>query len=551
VSDETNFEQENKDTEDIENTESIDSKETTKNTEIAEEPVEDETAEISAEADATDLFVTAESEEQSMQVFGVDEVSGEPKKVAKPEKKRRKDIKISLGASVVSIIAAVLATVILTSCILSDIYKAREAKIYNEVESADGTSNKNDGAQEDNKDDNSSSSFSDISEKTVIDLLLDQYFYGDIDKDKLTAESLRAYLAATGDIYAAYYTQEELDAANQEGAGKMQGIGVNIINSTVEIGGFKYAVLKITNVMKDSPAQEQGLRAGDLIYSVGTEDKKTLVNELGYDEALNQLKGVSGTVAKFSILRLMSGKYEEKYFSVTRREVTTDSVYSRVYSGDSKIGIVRILDFELNTPTQFENAIEDLKKQGCEKFVIDVRYNPGGYLISIAAVLSYFLEEGDVYIRTEDKSGNVTENKIGVVEHYKGDYAPCNISQEDIGKYKDLDMVVLCNEYTASAAELFTATFRDYSLGKIVGTTTFGKGKMQTTYPLQSFGLEGAVKFTTHMYYSAKSEGYDGIGIKPDDGCEIQLSEEAMQYNIYDLPDNKDNQLLKAIEQFK
>ena len=525
MSEETNFEQENQDTEDIQNAENA---EATDNAEPAE---------------AFDL-----ADEQFENDSPTDEYFDEFDANLEPEAKQQKSIKISLGASLVSIVAAVLATFMLTYFILSDIYKAREAQIYNEIDSSAVSDNKND---ETSSGDGSNSSIYDISEKAIIDILLDQYFYGEVDKDKLTEESLRAYIAATGDIYASYYTQEELDAATQEGAGKMQGVGVNIINSKITLGGFEYAVLKVTNVMKDSPAQENGLRAGDLIYSVGTKDKKTLVNELGYTETLRQLKGDSGTVAEFSILRLVGDQYEEKYFSITRREVTTESVYSRVYSADPKIGIVRILEFELNTPAQFERAIEDLKKQGCEKFVIDVRYNPGGYLVSIAAVLSYFLEEGDVYIRTEDKAGNITEKKVGVVERYDGDFEPCNVSKEDIGKYKDLNMVVLCNEYTASAAELFTATFRDYNLGKIVGVTTFGKGKMQTTYPLASFGFEGAVKFTTHMYYSAKSKGYDGIGIKPDEGCEIQLSNEAMQYNIYDLPDDKDNQLQKAIEQFK
>lgn len=487
-------------------------------------------------SEATEAVEPVEAVEEQLQDNCEDAIAP-PTDDESAEQPAKKKIKISLSTYIVSVVAFVLATLMITYSICGSIYKRNLAQIYNELGSS--------------ATDKNPTTSTDVSEKNVIDFLLEQYFYGEIDKDALTEESLKAYLAATGDIYAAYYTQEEIDAANQEGAGKMQGIGVNIINSTVEISGVKYAVLKITNVMKDSPAQEQGLKAGDLVFSVVEGEKKTLVNELGYDEALKRLKGVSGTVASFSILRKSGDGYEEKYFAVTRREVITESVYYRTFAGDSKIGIIRILDFELNTPTQFQDAVEALKKQGCERYVIDVRYNPGGYLISIAAVLSYFLNEGDVYIRTEDKAGNITSKTVGVIDEYEGDYAPCNVSKSDIGKYKDLNMVVLCNEYTASAAELFTATFRDYALGKIVGTTTFGKGKMQTTYSLAAFGLNGAVKFTTHMYYSAKSEGYDGIGIKPDAGCDIPLSEEAKQYNIYDLPDNLDNQLLEAIKHFK
>ena len=444
---------------------------------------------------------------------------------------KKKPIRISLKAFILSSAALMLAAVMLTYSICSAVLQKKYAEMILSDTGISGSVSGN------------------LTDKDYIDLLLSTYFYGDIDQDKMTADSLRAYLASTGDIYAAYYTQEELEDMTDEGAGRTCGIGVNVINSTVTVNGRTAAVLKIINVTKNSPAYENGLRAGDLIAYVGIGENRQLVDELGYDETLRLLKGQEGTNAEFTILRKNGDTYEEKEFIVTRREVITDSVYSNVYSGDSKIGIVKITGFEYTTPKQFEAAIEELKSAGCDKFVIDLRFNPGGYLDSICAVLSYFLDKGDVYIRTEDKNKNVTSKKIGVISGYTGDRATCNVAKEDIGKYKDLNMVVLCNEYTASAAELFTATFKDYELAKVVGTTTYGKGKMQTTYSLEAFGLEGAVKFTTHMYYSAKSEGYDGIGIKPD--VEVALSKEAEEYNIYDLPHNKDNQLLEAIKHFK
>ncbi len=450
--------------------------------------------------------------------------------------KQKKKIKISLKTYIISTVAIILATLMTTYAACSGVYKKKYGHAFagdqNGVQSGDVTENGN------------------YSEIDVIDLLMGTYFYGDVEKGKMTAESLKAYVAATGDIYAAYYTQEELDAMTAEDAGKMQGIGVTVINSTVTIDGVTMAVMKITNVSKNSPAQEAGVKVGDMIAYVGKDNPES-VTKLGYDEALRRLRGLSGTVAEFTVLRKNGESYESVFITATRREVTTVSVFGRVSTLDPKIGIVNISSFDYTTPTQFKESIEELKTAGCDKFVLDVRGNPGGALISVAAVLSYFLDEGDVYIRTEDKNGNVTSNVVGVVSNYTGDYAGCNVAKEEIGMYKDLNMAVICNEYTASAGELFTASFRDYGLGKIVGTTTFGKGKMQTTYMLARFGLEGAVKFTTHMYYSAKSEGYDGIGIKPDAGCEVELSEEAKTYNIYDLPDEKDNQLLEAIKHFK
>lgn len=453
------------------------------------------------------------------------------------QEKPRREIKVSLKTFVLSAVAIILATLMLTYSVCSAIFQKQYAEAYL------GSVNASTGSAGDNTNGNGAG----VSAVDIIDLLLGSYFYGEIDKDKMTEESLKAYLASTGDIYAAYYTQEELDANNAEGAGRMYGVGINIINSTVKIDGRDYAVLKVINVMKDSPAQEIGLRAGDLIAYTGIGDAKETVDSLGYDEALRRLKGEEGTVAEFTILRKNGDEYEEIELTATRREVVTESVYADVSTLDPKIGIIKITGFELKTPTQFEDAVEELKEKGCDKFVIDLRYNPGGYLISIAAVLSYFLDEGDAYIHTEDKSGKVVTKTIGVVSDLEGDYATCNVEKSDIGKYKDLNMVVLCNEYTASAAELFTATFKDYGLAQVVGTTTYGKGKMQTTYSLQAFGLEGAVKFTTNMYYSGKDterKGYDGVGIKPD--VEEPLTEEAAEYNIYDLPNEKDNQLIVA-----
>lgn len=491
-----------------------------KNTEITEQEVE-KTEEIAVQAaESGDETFTQEIE----------------------HKREKREIRISLKTFVLSAVAIILATLMLTYAVCSAIFQKQYAEAYlGSINASTGSPNTN-----------GSTVGEGLSKKEIIDLIIESYFYGEIDKDKMTAESLKAYLASTGDIYAAYYTEEEFSSDTEEGAGRMFGVGINIINSTVKIDGRDYAVLKVINVMKDSPAQEIGLRAGDLIAYAGIGEHRESVDFLGYDEALNKLKGEEGTEATFTVLRKSGDGYEEIEFTATRREVITESVYSRVSTLDPKVGVIKITGFDLTTPVQFCEAVEELKGAGCNKFVMDLRYNPGGYLISIAAVLSYFLDEGDPYIQTEDKRGNVATQYIGEVTKYTGDYATCNVAKSDIGKYKDLNMVVLCNESTASAAELFTATFKDYGIAKVVGDTTYGKGKMQTTYWLKEFGFDGAVKITTHMYYSGgdtERKGYDGVGIEPD--VKVALSEEAAEYNIYDLPDDKDDQLVEAIKHFK
>jgi carboxyl-terminal processing protease len=170
--------------------------------------------------------------------------------------------------------------------------------------------------------------------------------------------------------------------------------------------------------------------------------------------------------------------------------------------------------------------------------VFDVRNNPGGALDSIVVVLSYFLNKGDLVLSTEYSGGY--ENRIHV-----GDDG-FNLPKDEIGMYKDLKCIVITNENTASAAELFTATLRDYGIAEVVGVNSYGKGCMQTLFPLDSYGIEGGLKLTVAMYYSKSKTVYHGTGIVPDHT--VDLSDEAKNINFFLLPEEKDDQLLTAIE---
>jgi carboxyl-terminal processing protease len=135
------------------------------------------------------------------------------------------------------------------------------------------------------------------------------------------------------------------------------------------------------------------------------------------------------------------------------------------------------------------------------------------------------------------------------ITHPTERYQPCNVSDLDIGKYRDYDISVLCNGYSASAAELFVAALRDYGLADVVGEKTYGKGCAQDIIPLDMFGYSGALKLTTKLYYPPCGVGYDGEGITPD--VEVSLSAEAKKYSIYKLPESLDDQLKAAIEALK
>ncbi len=455
---------------------------------------------------------------------------------------RMSSLKISLTTFLLSSISLVLAAVMLTYTLCSGFYREKIVEAQNEAVLGGNLTIPPSGM------DDSLALFS---------ALFDYYSIsaGDVDEQAVMNAALKEFVRQTGDRYAAYYTAEELVLLQQENVGQNQGIGVSVIASTVNFDGVDYTVMKISNVMKDSPAMEAGLLVNDLIVYVGLDENLCSVHSLGFDLALSNLRGVSGTVADFIVWRDNGqGGYTEIPFSIERREFTESSVTSHVcqIAGYEKVGIVKISQFNLITPTQFSDAMDDLIAQGCTQFVFDVRYNPGGDLASIKAVLSYFLWEGDVIIRTRDKNGTEDMATVGVIDDYSPSdpYAACNVSREDIGKYRNrgFEFTVLCNGNTASAAELFTAVLRDYELATVVGTTTYGKGSMQTVRSLALFGLGGALKMTTAWYFPPSGNGYDGVGIEPH--VTVALSEEAAKINVYEIKDSEDNQLTEALKQF-
>ncbi|MBO5897692.1 MAG: hypothetical protein J6R04_01645, partial [Clostridia bacterium] len=293
-------------------------------------------------------------------------------------------------------------------------------------------------------------------------------------------------------------------------------------------------------------------RVGDHIYTVtDNEGEIYSVTELGYDAAIACVRGLSGTKASFTALRKGVGGYEVVPFEIERAAITSMSVSYRTLASDPTVGIVKISQFDLTTPEQFHAAMDDLIKRGCRAFVFDVRYNPGGILESIEAVLSTMLEEGDVMISTVYKNGSEEVDRVREVSYMRDGYEGCSVSADDIGKYRGYPFAVLTNEYTASAAELFTSDLRDHGLATLVGQTTYGKGCMQSTFDLSYFGIEGALKLTVAWYQPASGENYHDIGIVPDIEVAMDTSVIEKYGNIYLIPDEEDAQLMAAVQALK
>lgn len=428
--------------------------------------------------------------------------------------------KISIGATVVAVLLCCLATFQVTYVVLQNKFEQKYlGETVTAVKNIYTAGNSQSDAASGSQTASSGSDF--ISRLTAklseVDAIYRNYYIGELDDDVLIDAAIAGYVAGTGDDYAAYYNTAQFEEFMSDLEGELAGIGVNVIYNT------EYKVIEVLSVVPDSPALEAGVQPGDLIITVGEERES--VAEIGYNPAINKLRGTVGTIAVFQVAR--GENYSETVdFAIERAIVKEITVMSHVYALDDTIGVIKITGFDAQTPGQFVSAVEELQGLGCDKLVIDLRYNPGGELSSIVTTLDYIVPEGPI-IRIFDADGNE-------VQTYYSEAGELN-----------MPMAVLVNGSTASAAELFTSTVRDYNKAQIVGTTTYGKGCMQTTIPLSDYS---AVSVTYRMYSPPFSDNYHGVGIVPD--VEVELDEALADKNIYKITDEEDNQLAAAVATF-
>lgn len=342
----------------------------------------------------------------------------------------------------------------------------------------------------------------------MIEMLEGSYIH-DYSTEVIWENLYRALAISIGDDYSRYLTAEEYESLLDSGDGNFVGIGVHASYDIDTMGIY------IFGVIPDSPAEKAGLQKGDIIINV--EDIEA--DSKNYYAMLDAVRGEPGTDVKLGVLR--NGERIE--FTVTRNAVSSENViYEKL---DNGIAYIRILSFaDSAVSEEFTKKIALAQSENCDKFIFDVRNNSGGYLEEINAVLDLLLPEGPI-INIVDKNGN-TKTYNSDANCIKG------------------DMVVICNSGTASAAELFTAALRDYELASIVGTTTFGKGTLQTTRLLSD---GSALKLSTAFYNPPSNVSYDKIGIKPD--YEVELDKEWSD-RFFKMPKEKDAQLQQAISLF-
>ena len=333
--------------------------------------------------------------------------------------------------------------------------------------------------------------------KEVIDLK----YLEKTDEKTLEENIYKGLLQGLNDPYSVYYTKDEYDALKEETSGSYCGIGA-LVSQNADTG-----VITAINVFKGSPAEKAGMKNGDIIFKV--EDKEVTGEDL--NNVVAKMKGEKDTKVKINVYRTSEKEYID--LEVTRDKVDVPTVEHKMLDKSKGIGYIQITQFEEVTYDQFKEALDDLKKRGMKSVIFDLRNNPGGLYDTVCEMLDDLLPEGTL-VYTKDKDGNKQEKKSDA-------------------NFLDMPMVVLQNENSASASEIFAGAIQDFGAGKIVGTQSFGKGIVQSIIPLSD---GSAVKLTVEKYFTPKGVNIHGKGITPD--VKVEISKDG----------KKDNQLQKAIE---
>ena len=339
--------------------------------------------------------------------------------------------------------------------------------------------------------------------------VLEEKYMGEIDDEALIEGAIKGYVSALGDPYTTYYTKEEMDELMEETTGNYVGIGIYM---TLDIDNNAIYVVK---PMEDSPAEEAGIQAGDLITKV--DGKEYSGEEL--DQASNAIKGEEGTTVKLEILR--DGETQE--LEVERRKIVVSHIVEKKLDN---VGYLLIEDFDGGCAKEFEEKYKELESQGIDRLIIDLRNNGGGVVDEAVSIADMLLDKDDTILITKDKKGN---EEITKSEHNPTITMP---------------VVVLTNGYSASASEILVGALQDNERATIVGTKTYGKGVIQEVDRLND---GSGLKITIEEYYTPNKNEINKVGIEPDE--EIDLSDEVKEQGTY--TDDEDNQLQKAIEIIK
>lgn len=385
-----------------------------------------------------------------------------------------------------------IALIISTVALIAGRYTVKNASVT--VNSAE-TGDKKEASVVDNKT---------MQKMQILQSTIDQYFMEEADAKTMQEGAYHGMVKALEDPYSVYYSAEELEQIKLDTQGVYFGIGAYIGMDT-EVG-----MARISKVMDGSPAEADGVLAGDYIYKVDGE----YVKDLTLEEIISKVKGPEGTKVKLTMLR--ENQTDPVELEVTRRKIESPTVNHKTL--DNGISYIQITEFDEVTVDQFTEAFAEEKVSGMNGLILDLRDNLGGNLAAVTEIARQMLPKGMIVY---------TEDKYGQKEEYT-----CDGSNE-----LKVPLVVLVNGNSASASEILAGAIKDYKMGTLLGTTTFGKGIVQRIIALSD---GSAVKLTVSKYYTPNGNNIHKVGIEPDEELKLDIE----KY----IKDGKDNQLDRAVE---
>lgn len=339
--------------------------------------------------------------------------------------------------------------------------------------------------------------------------IVSDYYYQEPDEQAMLDGAAMGLLYGLDDPYTFYYDVEAFTKMWEEDEGEYAGIGIQIM------ADYATGLCTITRVFLDSPAMDVGIRRGDVLIHVEDLD----VTAVNLQDAVDIMRGEVGKPVKVQMLR--DGEVLD--FEVTRAVVHTNWVNSCML--DEEIGYISLYEFSGDCAPTFSIQMENLIEQGAKALVIDLRDNPGGWVDDAQKIADFFLPEGTLA---------TLEYRDGTTEYY-------NLTTD--GKEINIPLVVLINEFSASASEILSGALQDYDRATIVGVQSYGKGVVQYVLPVGSRGA--GMQLTVAQYFTAKGNEVHKVGITPDVTAEWPEGDQTM----YQLGDLNDAQLKVAYEE--
>tara|TARA_B100001079_G_scaffold140661_1_gene120414 strand:+ start:51 stop:1193 length:1143 start_codon:yes stop_codon:yes gene_type:complete len=332
----------------------------------------------------------------------------------------------------------------------------------------------------------------------VLDKINNEYVE-EINQNKVMDAAINGVLQSL-DSYSGYMSPEIFKEMQTETSGKFGGLGIEV--------GMEAGVVKVISPMDNSPAERVGVKAGDYIVKINDSQVqgKTL------SQAVELMRGPVGSKIEITVRRI--GIKKAIIFNITREIIEVKSVKSKII--DENVGYIRLTSFNENSSNQVKEKIKEFKKdKNIEKYILDLRNNPGGLLTQAIKIADFFLDNGEI---VSTKSRKIRENKKWFAK--KGDL----INGETL--------VVLINYGSASASEIVAGALQDHKRAILIGENSYGKGSVQSIIPLEN---NGAIRLTISKYYLPSGKSISDIGITPD----IEIAESSDEFRINTETDNQ------------